>query len=52
VRDGLPDDASLEDIQYPLYVLQRVLRGQEDAAGGRVISQDEVEDRMARRLDA
>jgi predicted transcriptional regulator len=51
VLDGLPDDASLEDIQYHLYVLQRVTRGRDDIAAGRVISQDDVEQRLARWLD-
>jgi len=36
--DRLPDDCSVEDVLYHLYVLQAVERGQEDAAAGRVIS--------------
>lgn len=50
VLDRLPDEASLEDIQYHLYVLQRIERGRRDVAAGRVISQDEVERRMSRWL--
>jgi len=50
VLDTLPEEASLEDIQYHLYVLQRIQRGREDIAAGRVIPQDEVERRMARWL--
>lgn len=42
----LPDDASLEDIQYHLYVLQKIERGLQDAAAGRVLSQEEVEKRL------
>lgn len=51
ILDGLADDASLEDIQYHLYVLQRIQRGREDVEAGRIVTQDEVEQRLARRLD-
>jgi predicted transcriptional regulator len=51
VLDTLPEDASLEDIQYHLYVLQRIERGRQDVEAGRVISDDEVERRMARWLE-
>ena len=51
VLDRLPEEASLEDIQYHLYVLQRIARGREDVEAGRVIAQDEVEGRMARWLE-
>jgi len=51
VLDGLPEEASLEDIQYHLYVLQRIERGRQDVEAGRVLPQDEVEQRLARWLD-
>ena len=51
VLDTLPEETSLEDIQYHLYVLQRVERGRQDIEAGRVIPEDEVEPRMARWLD-
>lgn len=51
VLDGLPEEASLEDIQYHLYVLQRIERGREDVVAGRVVSRDEVEQRLTRWLD-
>lgn len=51
VLDGLPEEASLEDIQYHLYVLQRIERGREDVEGGRVVPQDEVERRLAKWVD-
>lgn len=51
ILDNLPEEASLEDIQYHLYVLQRVERGREDAEAGRIVLQDEVERRLARWLD-
>lgn len=51
ILNGLPEGASLEDIQYHLYVLQRVQRGREDVKAGRIVPQDEVERRLARWLD-
>lgn len=51
VLDGLPEEASLEDIQYHLYVLQRIRRGREDVEAERVVPQDEVEQRLARWLE-
>ena len=40
--DRLPDDCSLEDVQYHLYVLQAVARGEADEADGRVIPHEHV----------
>jgi hypothetical protein len=47
----LPEEASLEDIQYHLYVLQCIGRGLEDVEAGRTLPQEEVERRMARWLE-
>jgi len=47
--DRLPDDCSVEDVLYHLYVLQVVERGQADVAAGRVISHEEVESAMRRK---
>jgi predicted transcriptional regulator len=46
----LPDDCSLEDVQYHLYVLQKIERGLKDAEEGRVYTQEEVENRMTKWL--
>ncbi len=46
--EGLPDDCSLEDIQYHLYVLQKIEKGLKDVKDGRVYTQDEVEKRMSK----
>lgn len=46
--DSLPDETSLEDIQYHLYVLQRIERGRLDVEAGRVLESSEVERRMDR----
>lgn len=46
VRDllaKLPDDCSLDDVLYHLYVLQAVEKGQADVTAGRVIPHEEVE---------
>lgn len=44
----LPDDCSLEDVQYHLYVLQKIERGLKDAAEEKVCSQEEVEKQMTK----
>lgn len=46
----LPDDASIEDIQYHLYVLDKIRRGRQAVAEGRVVSQQEARERMGRWL--
>ena len=46
----LPDDCSVEDIQYHLYVLDRVRRGLEDARVNGTLSQEEVEARLSKWL--
>jgi hypothetical protein len=48
--EALPEDASYEDIQYHIYVRQAVQLGIEAADRGEVISQEEVERRMAKWL--
>ena len=46
----LPEESSLEDIQYHLYVREKVERGLRDLKAKRVLSQKEVERRMAKWL--
>lgn len=46
----LPDAASLEDIQYHLYVLEKVRAGLDDARQHGALSQDEAEARLAQWL--
>lgn len=43
---GLPEEASLEDIQYHLYVLQKVRKGLQDVEEGRMLSQEEMRKRF------
>jgi predicted transcriptional regulator len=45
---GLPDNSTLEEIQYHLYVRQKVQRGIQDVKEGRIYSQEEVEKRMGK----
>jgi len=46
----LPDTSSFEDIQYHIYVREKVEQGLEDVKKRRVLSQAEVERRMAKWL--
>lgn len=46
----LPDDATLEDIQYRIYAKQKIAQGVADVRAGRVVSHEEVEKRFARWL--
>ena len=48
--DALPDDASLEDIQYHIYVREKIEHGLRDVEAGRVVDQAEAKRRMAKWL--
>jgi len=48
--DRLPDDSSFEDIQYHIYVRQKIEQGLEDVEAGRLLAQEEVERRMSKWL--
>lgn len=47
----LSDDATLEDIQYRIYVRQKISQGLADVRAGRVASQAEIEKRFARWIE-
>lgn len=47
----LPENCSLEDIQYHLYVLQKIESGLEDSREGNVHTQEDVEKMMAKWLE-
>ncbi len=49
--DQIPDDASFEDIQYHIYVCQKIERGLRDIEEGRIISQKDIERRMSTWLE-
>jgi predicted transcriptional regulator len=40
--DRLPDDCSLDDVLYHLYVLQAIERGRADLDAGRTLSHEDV----------
>lgn len=43
----MPDNVSVEDLQYHLYVLDKVRRGLEDARVNGTLTQEEVESRFS-----
>ena len=48
--EQLPEDTSLEDIQYHIYVRQKIQKGLDAGREEKVIAREEVERRMARWL--
>ena len=44
--ETLPDDSSLEDIQYHLYVIEKMKRGVEQAESEETLSHAEAEQRL------
>lgn len=50
ILDHLPDDVGYEDIQYHIYVREKIERGLSDIRNGNVLSQEEVEKRMSKWL--
>ena len=40
----LPDDVTLEDIMYHLYVKEKILNGLKDAKAGKVISNEKAKE--------
>ena len=47
--DRLPEDCTLDDVQYHLYVVQAVARGEADERAGRVIPHAQVESELRRK---
>jgi hypothetical protein len=48
--DKLPDNCSIEDIQYHLYVLEKVRSGLKDARENGTITQEDAESRLSKWL--
>jgi predicted transcriptional regulator len=46
----LPDNCTIEDIQYQLYIRQKVERSMQAAAAGRVQSHEQVKKRLSKWL--
>lgn len=49
--DQLPDDTSLEDIQYHIYVQQKIDRGLNDVKTDNTLSETEFDKRMSNWLE-
>jgi len=47
--DRLPDDCSLDDLLYHLYVMQAVARGEADREAGRTVSHEQVKAELGRK---
>jgi predicted transcriptional regulator len=50
VISRMPEESTLEDIQYHLYVLESIERGERDLADGKTLTHDEVERRLSQWL--
>jgi len=50
--ETLPENSSLEDIQYHLYVLEKVKRGLERAEAEGVVSHEDAKARLGKWLSA
>jgi len=48
--DHLPDEATIEDIQYHLYVLEKVRRGRDDIKNGRTLTHEQAKERLKKWL--
>ncbi|REJ85655.1 MAG: hypothetical protein DWQ45_18300 [Planctomycetota bacterium] len=51
ILQRLPDDASLESIEYEIYVQRKIRQGEEDVAAGRVLTMDEMQLRLGKWLE-
>ena len=46
LMDRLPDDCTLDDISYQIYVIQAIDRGLSDVQAGRTLTQEELESEL------
>ena len=46
----LPDEATIEDIQYHLYVLEKIRRGRDDIKNGRFLTHAQAKERLGKWL--
>jgi predicted transcriptional regulator len=51
ILNQLPDDSTLEDIQYHIYVRQKIDRGLKDIEAGSIMSVNEFEKKMIKWLE-
>lgn len=50
ILDELGEDVSLEEIQYHIYVRQKIAKAREQVARGETVSQQDAEERMSKWL--
>jgi predicted transcriptional regulator len=48
--EHLPEDSTIEDIQYHLYVLDKIRRGQQDIRDGRHYTHEQARERLGKWL--
>jgi predicted transcriptional regulator len=48
--NNLPEECTFEDIQYHLYVMQKIENGLKDEKKGNVYSQEEMEKRLSKKF--
>ena len=46
----LPEDSTIEDIQYHLYVLEKIRRGRDDIKNGRTLTHEQAKERLQKWL--
>jgi hypothetical protein len=51
ILDRLPEDCSLEDIRYHLYVRQMIEEGRQEIRDGHSFTQEQIERDLARSLE-
>ena len=51
ILERLPDDCSLDDIQYHLYVRRMIEEGRKEIREGQYITQEEIEQDLAQWLE-
>lgn len=51
ILEQLPDDTTLDDIQYHIYVRQKIDKALDDVDSGRTVSEEEFDRRMAKWLE-
>ncbi len=50
ILDKLPDDCSLEDVQYQIYAVEKIRRGLARAEAGETLTQEETEKKFSKWL--
>jgi len=48
---NLPENATVEDVQYHLYVLEKVQKGKKSIKDGKGVSQEEAKARLSKWID-